>query len=74
MYFKYVAPYLDKMKFLNCEAAKRSAGLALKMTQRNPLHTGDKTRKRGIHPHFETQDRPHQKCKTGVSVVFHKNV
>ena len=32
----------------------------------NSLHAGDKARKRGIHPGFETQGRRHQKSNTGV--------
>ena len=39
---------------------KRSAGIALEMILRNPLHAGDKVYKKGIHPGFETQGRHHQ--------------
>ena len=35
----------------------------------NSLHIDVDVPKRGIHPVFETQDRCHQKSKTGVSVA-----
>ena len=35
---------------------------------------GEKARKRGIHPGFETQGRCHQKSKTGVSVAPQKGL
>ena len=34
--------------------AKRSAGVAPEVNLRNPLHAGEKARKRGIRPSFET--------------------
>ena len=43
MHFKQLEPYLDKMKILNCEAAKRSAGVAPEENLRNPLHAGFET-------------------------------
>ena len=55
-------------------AAKRSAGVAPEMNLRNSLHAGDKARKRGIHPGFETQGRRYQKSKTGVSVAPQKGL
>ena len=39
-----------------------------------PLHAGEKARKRGIHPGFETQGRRDQKSKTGVSVAPQKGL
>ena len=45
-------------------ATKRSADITLKMDLRNPLCTGDKACKQGIHSGFETQSRRHQKYKT----------
>ena len=47
----------------------QSAGVAPERNLRNSWHAGDKARKRGIHPGFETQGRRHQKSKTGVSVA-----
>ena len=41
---------------------------------RNSWHAGNKARKRGIHPGFETQGRRHQKSKTGVSVAQQKGL
>ena len=55
-------------------ADKRSAGVALVVSLRNPLHTGDKAHKRGIQPDFETRGRRHQKSKTGVSVAPQKGL
>ena len=52
----------------------QSAGVAPEVNLRNSLHTGDKARKRGIHPGFETQGRRHQKSKTGVSVAPRKGL
>ena len=43
-------------------AAKRSAGVAPEVNLRN-----HEAHKQGIHPGYETQGRPHQKSKTGVS-------
>ena len=49
---------------------KRSAGVAPEV---NPLHAGDECKK-GIHHGFKTQDRRHQKSKTGVSVAPQKGL
>ena len=43
----------------------QSAGVAPEVNLRNPLCAGEKARKRGIHPGFETQGRRQQKSKTG---------
>ena len=51
------------------EEVKRSAGVALEVNLRNPLHAGDEAHKWGIHPGFETQGRHHQKSKAMVSVA-----
>ena len=49
-------------------AAKRSPGVAPEVNLGNPLHTGHKTPKQGIHPGFETQDRRYQKVHNrGIS-------
>ena len=42
-------------------AAKRSAGVARKVSLRNPLHSSNKACKRGIDPGFETQADPTKK-------------
>ena len=55
-------------------AAKRSAGVAPEVNLRNLLCAGEEARKRGIHPGFETQERHHQKSKTGVSVAPQKGL
>ena len=55
-------------------AAKRSAGVALEVNLRNPLHPGEKACKQGIHPGFKTQGRRHQKSKTGVWVTPQKGL
>ena len=47
----------------------RPAGVAPQVNLRNPLHTGEKACKSGIHSGFEAQGRCHQKSKTGVSVA-----
>ena len=52
----------------------QSAGVAPEVNLRNSLHAGDKARKRGIHPGFETQGRRCQKFKTGVSVAPRKGL
>ena len=44
-------------------AAKRSAGVALEVNLRNPLHAGDKPCKQGIRRGFECQGRRHQKSE-----------
>ena len=41
----------------DCHAAKRSVGVTREINLRNSWHAGDKARKRGIHPAFETQGR-----------------
>ena len=41
---------------------------------RNPLHTGNKACKQGIHHGFEAFGRHHQKSKTGVSVNSQKGL
>ena len=53
---------------------KRLAGVAPEVNLRNPLHIGEEAHKPGIHPGFETQDRCHQKSKTGVSVASQKRL
>ena len=50
-------------------AVKKLAGVASKVNLRNPLHTVYKAHKQGTNPGFETQERRHQKYKTGVSVA-----
>ena len=55
-------------------AANRSAGVAQEVNLRNPLHTGDKAYKGGIHSGFENQGRRHHKSKTGVSVAPRKGL
>ena len=50
------------------------AGIAPEVNLRNPLHSGEKTHKWGIHPGFETQGRRHQKSKIGVSVAPQKGL
>ena len=57
-----------------CHAGHQSAGVAPEMYLRNSLHASDKALKRGIHPGFETQERRHQKSKTGVSVAPQKGL
>ena len=52
----------------------QSAGVAPEVNLSNLLHAGDKARKGGIHPGFETQGRHHQKSKTGVSVAPRKGL
>ena len=52
----------------------QSAGVAPKVNLRNSWHTGNKACKQGIHPGFETQERSHQKSKTGVSVAPQKGL
>ena len=50
------------------KARLRPAGVAPEVNLRNPLRTGGKARKRGIHPSYQkTQGRRHQKSKTGIS-------
>ena len=55
-------------------AAKRSAGVEPEVNLRHPLCTGEKARKQGVHPGFETQGRNHQNSKTGVSAVPQKGL
>ena len=55
-------------------AAKRSAGVAPELNQRNLLYVGEKAQKPGIHPGLETQDRHHQESKTVVSVTPQKGL
>ena len=55
-------------------AVRRSAGVTLEVNPRNPLHPGKEEAKQGIHPGFETQDRHHQKSKTGVSLATQKGL
>ena len=50
-------------------AAKTSAGVTPEVNLRNPLCTGEKAGKQGIHPGFETQGICHHKSKRGVSVA-----
>ena len=52
----------------------QSAGVAPEVNLRNSWHAGNKARKRGIHPGFETQGRRHQKSLTGVSVAPQKGL
>ena len=51
----------------------QSVGVTPEVNLRNSWHIGDKARKQGIHPGFETQGRHHQKSKTGVSVAPQKD-
>ena len=50
------------------------AGVAPEVNLKNSLHAGDKAHRRGIHPGFETQDRRHQKSKTGALVAPQKGL
>ena len=65
--------HVCRSKWLCCNAVQE-------VYLRNPLHSGGKTCKQGIHPGFETQNRCHQKSKVTVSVapqkghVFFKNL
>ena len=68
--YNYVAVFNE----MQWNAAKMSAGVTPEMNLRNPLDTGDKACKWGIHPGFETHGRRHQKSKTGVSVVPRKKL
>ena len=52
----------------------QSAGVAPEVNLRNSLHAGDKVRKQGLHPGFETQVRLYQKSKTRVSVAPRKGL
>ena len=50
-------------------AVKRSAGIALEVNLRNPLHAAEEAHKQGIQPGFETKGGRHQKSKTGISAA-----
>ena len=52
----------------------QSVGVTPKVNHRNSLYAGNRASKRGIHPDFETQERYHQKSKTGVSVAPRKGL
>ena len=67
-----ICKYVDWKGSAAMLAAKRSAGVAPEGNLKNPLYTSKKACKWGIHPGFETQDRGHQKSKTGVSVAPQK--
>ena len=45
---------------------KRLVGVAPEVNLKNPLCTGDETCKQGIHYGFKTQNRRHQRSKTGI--------
>ena len=51
-----------------------TAGSPIASNGSDKIITGDKARKRGIHPGFETQGRRHKKSKTGVSVAPQKGL
>ena len=53
---------------------KSSAGVTSEENPKNSVHTGDEVCKQGIHSGFETQDRYHQKSKTGVAVALQKDL
>ena len=55
-------------------ATKGSAGVTWEVNLRNSLYASDEACKWGIYPGFETQDRHHQKSKTGESVARHKGL
>ena len=60
----YMYKYGDQNGLAAMLAVKRLASVAPEVNLRNPLSTGNKAYKRGIHPDFETQERLHQKSKT----------
>ena len=53
---------------------KSSAGVILDVNLRNPLHTCKEAHMHGFHSGFETQDRHHQKSRTGVGMVSQKGL
>ena len=50
-------------------ATKRSAGVTSEVNLRNPFHTDNESTQARDPPWLSTQDRRHQKSKTGVSVA-----
>ena len=69
-----VCRYVDRKGLAAMLTFIQLAGVAPEVNLRNSLHAGDKARKRGIHPGFESQGRRHQKSKTGVSVAPRKGL
>ena len=65
----HMCKYVDKKNSVAILGAKRLAGFAPEVNLRNPLYTGNKACKRGIHSGFHTQGRSHQKSKPGISVT-----
>ena len=71
---RHVCRYMDRKGSAAMLTSILSAGVTPEVNLRNSLHAGNKARKRGIHPGFETQGRRYQKSKTGVSVVPQKGL
>ena len=71
-YLPFTCVQIRASKRLGCHAACHEVSRC--RTEVNPLHTGDKACKPGIHLGFEIQSRHHQKSKTGVSVASQKGL
>ena len=71
---RHICRYVDRKGLAAMLTSIQSAGVAPEVNLRNSLHIGDKARKRGIHPGFETQGRHCQKSKTEVSVAPRKGL
>ena len=70
----HICRHMDRKGLAARLTSVQSAGVAPEVNLRNSLHAGNKARKWGIHPGFETQGRRHQKSKTGVSVAPRKGL
>ena len=66
---RHVCWYMDQKGLDAMLATMKPVGVVLEVNLGNPLHTGEKACKQGIHPGFETKGRYHHKSKTGVSVA-----
>ena len=53
----HVCRYVDRKGWAAMLTSIQSAGVTPEVNPRNSLHAGDKARKQGIHPGFETQGR-----------------
>ena len=70
----HVCRYMDQKSLAAMLTSIQSAGVSPEVNLRNSLQAGDKACKRGIHPGFETQGRPHQKSKTGYQWPHEKDL
>ena len=69
-----VCRYVDRKGSAATLTSVQSPGVEPEVNLRNSLPAANKAHKQGVHPGFETQERRHQKSKTGVSVPPRKGL